>query len=165
LTLTGTASVAGDSFHKLIHTPATGWATGLQLAETIFDGGFRSATVRAAKEAYYAQVATYRQTVLSAFQNVEDNLIALRILREQLGVQNKAVAHAKLALKLVLNQYKAGTVDYASVITSQIAAYSAERTANDNAGLLMSAEVGLIMALGGGWNEKIVVAREVQKIS
>jgi NodT family efflux transporter outer membrane factor (OMF) lipoprotein len=154
LTLTGSGSAAGNSFHQLIHTPSTGWSAGLQLAETIFDGGYRSATVRAAKEAYYAQVASYRQTVLSAFQNVEDNLIALRILRQQLRVQNKAAASAKLALKLVINQYKAGTVDYASVITAQIAAYIAGKTANDDAGLLMSAEVGLIMALGGGWNEK-----------
>ena len=152
LTLTGSASAAGNSFHHLIHTPSIGWSAGMQVAETIFDAGFRAATVRAAKEAYYAQIAIYRQTVLTAFQDVEDNLIALRILKEQLRVQKKAAASAELALKLVINQYKAGTVDYASVITAQIAAYTAQKTANDNAGLLLTAEVGLVKALGGGWN-------------
>ena len=152
LTLTGSASAAGNSFHKLIHTPSIGWSAGLQVAETIFDAGFRAATVRAAKETYYAQVATYRQTVLTAFQDVEDNLIALRILKEQTIVQNRAAASANLALKLVINQYKSGTVDYASVITAQIAAFSAQKSANDVSGLLMTAEVGLIKALGGGWN-------------
>ncbi|BCA94810.1 outer membrane efflux lipoprotein [Legionella antarctica] len=154
LTLTGAASVAGNSFHQLIRTPSIGWSAGLQVAETLFDAGFRAAKVRAAKAAYYAQVAAYRQAVLTAFQDVEDNLIALRILREQLVVQKKAAASAGLALKLVINQYKAGTVDYASVITAQITAYSAQKTANDVAGLLMSSEVGLIKALGGGWDAK-----------
>ncbi len=154
LTLTGSTSVAANSFHKLIHTPSIGWSAGLQAAETLFDAGFRAARVRAAKAAFYAQVAAYRQVVLTAFQDVEDNLIALRILREQLIVQKKAAASASLALKLVINQYKAGTVDYASVITAQITAYSSQKTANDVAGLLMSTEVGLIKALGGGWDAK-----------
>ena len=90
--------------------------------------------------------------MLTAFQDVEDNLIALRILKEEWVVQNKAVASADLALKLVINQYKSGTVDYASVITSQILAYSAQKTANDVAGLEMTAAVGLVKALGGGWS-------------
>ncbi|MCL9682676.1 efflux transporter outer membrane subunit [Legionella maioricensis] len=154
LTLTGSASAAANSFHKLIHTPSIGWSAGLQAAETLFDAGFRAATVRSAKAAYYAQIAAYRQSVLTAFQDVEDNLIALRLLREQLIVQNKAAASANLALKLVINQYKAGTVDYASVVTSQINAYTAQKAANDVAGLLMSTEVGLIKALGGGWDAK-----------
>ena len=154
LTLTGSASAAANSFHKLIHTPSIGWSAGLQVAETLFDAGFRAAGVRAAKAAYIAQVAAYRQSVLIAFQDVEDNLIALRLLREQLIVQNKAAASANLALKLVVNQYKAGTVDYASVITAQITAYSAQKTANDVAGLLMSTEVTLIKALGGGWDAR-----------
>lgn len=152
LTLSGTGSAAVNSLHQLIHTPSLGWSAGMQLAETIFDAGFRAAKVRAAKEAYYAQIASYRQTVLTAFQDVEDNLIALRILREQLVVQNKAARSANFSLKLVINQYKAGTVNYASVITAQIAAYSAQKTANDAAGLLMSTEVGLIKSLGGGWS-------------
>lgn len=151
LTLTGSASAAGNTFHHLIHTPSVGWSTGLQLAQTIFDGGLRSATVRAAKAAYEAQIAAYRQTVLAAFQDVEDNLIALRLLRLQGVVQNKAAASANKALRLVINQYRAGTVAYSSVLTAQVAAFNAQKTANDVAGLQMTAAVGLIKALGGGW--------------
>ncbi|CEG56207.1 efflux transporter outer membrane subunit [Legionella fallonii] len=154
LSLTSTASAAGNTFHHLIHTPSIGWSAGVQIAETIFDAGLRAATVRAAKAAYYAQIAAYRQAVLTAFQDVEDNLIALRILGEQRLVQNRAAASSKYALKLVFNQYKAGTVDYTSVITAQITAYTAQKAANDVAGLQMSAEVGLIKALGGGWDAK-----------
>ncbi|MFI4962602.1 MAG: TolC family protein, partial [Legionellales bacterium] len=154
LTLSGTASAAGNSVHQLIHTPSIGWSLGMQVAETILDGGLRKATVRAARAAYIAQMASYRQVVLNAFQDVEDNLISLRILKEQSVVQNKAVASARLALKLVINQYKAGTVAYSSVITSQIAAYAAQKTANDVAGMEMTSAVGLIKALGGGWNQR-----------
>ncbi|KTD64952.1 efflux transporter outer membrane subunit [Legionella shakespearei] len=152
LTLTATASAAARSFKDLINTPTIGWSTGLQLAQTFFDGGFRRATVNAAKSAYMAQVAAYRQTVLTAFQDVEDMLIALRILKEQSIVQNKAAASAQLALKLVLNQYKAGTVAYIDVLASQVLAYNAQKAANDVNGLQMTAAVGLIKALGGGWN-------------
>lgn len=151
LNLSGSTNATASTFHRLIHTPAIGWAAGLQVAETIFDGGLRSATVRAAKEAYLAQVASYRQVVLTAFQDVEDNLISLRILREQSVVQNQAAASARLALKLMVNQYKAGTVDYASVLTAQITAFSAEQTANNVDGLQMTSAVGLIKSLGGGW--------------
>lgn len=151
ITLSGSGSVTARSLHQLIHTPALGWSTGVQIAETIFDGGLRSATVRAAKEAYIAQIAAYRQTVLTAFQDVEDNLLALRLLSQQSIVQNQAAAHAQEALRLVVNQYKAGTVPYASVLTAQITAYSVQKTANDVKGLQMTVAVGLIKALGGGW--------------
>lgn len=152
LNLSGTVSAAGRSLGQLINSPAIGWAYGLQLAETIFDGGLRDATVRAAKAGYMAQVASYRQTVLSAFQDVEDNLVALRILKEQGIVLNQAAASAKKALALVLNQYKAGTVPYSSVITAQITAYTAQKNAYDVVGLQMTAAVGLVKALGGGWS-------------
>ena len=82
-TLTGTTSAAGNSLHQLIHKPAISWSAGMQLAETIFDGGYRSAGVCAAKEQYMTQVANYRQVVLTAFQNVENNLISLRLLEQQ----------------------------------------------------------------------------------
>lgn len=154
LSITGSTTASGNSFHKLIHTPSLGWSAGLQLAETIFDGGLRSATVRAAKNAYLAQLAAYRQVVLTAFQDVEDNLISLRILREQSVLQNKAAASARFALKLVVNQYKAGTVNYSSVLTAQITAFSAEQSANNVDGLLMTSAVGLIKSLGGGWVAK-----------
>ncbi|MGB6976893.1 MAG: TolC family protein, partial [Gammaproteobacteria bacterium] len=97
-------------------------------------------------------VASYRQTVLSAFQNVEDNLAELRILKQQSIVQDQAAADARLALKLVFNQYRAGTVPYSSVLLSQINAYTAEKTAADTNGLKMTTAVTLIKALGGGWD-------------
>ncbi|MDI1351162.1 MAG: efflux transporter outer membrane subunit [bacterium] len=152
ITLTGSATASARSLSKLINTPVLGWSTGLQIAETFFDGGYRSAGVRAARAAYDAQVALYRQTTLTAFQDVEDNLIALRLLKEQSRVQNRAAANAQLALKLITNQYKAGTVAFNNVIQSQILAFNAQKTANDINGLQMTAAVGLIKAMGGGWN-------------
>ena len=142
--LSGSLSAGGTTLGQLLTSPSIGWSYGLQVADVIFDGGLRSATVNAAKAGYSAQVAAYRQTVLTAFQDVEDNLIALRSLKKETVVLNKA-------LQLVMNQYKAGTVPYASVITSQIAAYSAQKNAADAIGLQMTTAVGLIKALGGGW--------------
>lgn len=151
ITLTGSANAAARTLKQLVHTPVLGWSTGLQVAQLFFDGGQRAATVAAAKAGYDAQVAAYRQVVLSAFQDVEDNLIALRLLKEQSSYQSKAASSAQLALKLAINQYKAGTVNYTTVMNAQIAAFTAEKAANDVAGLQMTAAVGLIKALGGGW--------------
>jgi len=152
LTLSSSGSAAAPSFRQLINEPVLGWSIGMQVAETIIDGGLRSATVRAAKAAYWAQVASYRQVVLTAFQDVEDNLISLRILRQQAVVQDKAAASARLALKLIINQYRSGTVDYASVLTAQITSFAAEQAANEVYGLQMTSAVGLIKSLGGGWD-------------
>lgn len=155
LTLTGSASDAARTLTQFFHTPVLGWSVGMQLAQTFFDGGLRAATVNAARAKYDAQVAAYRQVVLVAFQDVEDNLIALRLLKEQSVFQNKAAESAALALKLVINQYKAGTVPYSTVMTAQITAYTAKKAANDVAGLQMTAAVGLVKALGGGWNPSL----------
>lgn len=152
LTFTGSSSNQGLGFAHWFTMPPMSWSIGAQLAETIFDGGLRSATVAAMRATYQAQVASYRQTVLAAFQDVEDNLASLRILAAESIVQNEAAATAQRALELVLNQYKAGTVPYASVIVAQITAYNAEKNAADINGQRMTAAVGLIKALGGGWN-------------
>jgi NodT family efflux transporter outer membrane factor (OMF) lipoprotein len=151
LTLTGTVSAAGHSFHQLLKKPAISWALGMQVAETIFDGGYRNATVRAAKEQYLAQVANYRQVVLTAFQSVEDNLVALRYLEEQSIAQDKAEKDAKLALKIVKNEYKAGTVSYANILSSQISALTVAQASAELDGLQMSSAVTLVKSLGGGW--------------
>ncbi|HHF7374387.1 efflux transporter outer membrane subunit [Legionella bozemanae] len=151
LTLNGTVSAAGRSFHQLIHKPAISWSAGMQLAETFFDGGYRAAGVRAAKEQYIAQVANYRQVVLTAFQDVEDNLISLRLLEKQGITQDKQATDALYALKIVKNQYKAGTVPYMNVLTAQISALAAEQAATQIDGLQMTSAVGLVKALGGGW--------------
>ncbi|WP_131794794.1 efflux transporter outer membrane subunit [Fluoribacter gormanii] len=151
LTLNGTVSAAGHNFHQLIHKPTISWSTGMQLAETIFDGGYRAAGVRASKEQYMAQVANYRQVVLTAFQDVEDNLVALRLLEKQSVVQDKEATDALFALKIVKNQYKAGTVPYYNVLLAQISALTTEQAAAQIDGLQMTSAVGLVKALGGGW--------------
>lgn len=151
LNLSATASVQHQGFAHWFSVPALNWAVGPQLAETLLDGGLRKATTQAARENYTATVASYRQTVLTAFQEVEDNLISLRVLAEENNVQNRAAADALKALQLVLNQYKAGTAAYSDVLTAQTAAYTAEKNAADIAGQRMVAAAGLIKALGGGW--------------
>ncbi|HEX4044418.1 MAG TPA: efflux transporter outer membrane subunit [Gammaproteobacteria bacterium] len=153
LTLTGNASSTGQNLGHWISLPAIGWAYGPQLAETIFDGGLRQATVTAARANYDATVATYRQTVLAAFQEVEDNLAALRILGAEAAVQKQAVNSAQQALKIIVNQYKAGTTDYTSVMLAQTVAFAAEKNWVDVEYARMTAAVGLIKSLGGGWNQ------------
>lgn len=151
LNLSATGSLQNQGLSNWFSLPSLVWSVGSTLAETLFDGGLRTAVTKAARANYCATVANYRQTVLSAFQDVEDNMAALRILNSEYKVQNEAAANARLALKLITNQYKAGIVAYSSVITAQIAAFTAEKTAADLNGLRMTASVGLIKALGGGW--------------
>lgn len=156
LNLSATSSVTNPGFTKWFSVPAMSWAVGPQLAQTLLDGGLRDATLAAAKANYNATVANYRQTVLTAFQNVEDSLASLRILKKQVVVQNKAAQSARTALKLVMNQYKAGTVAYTDVITAQNAAYTAEKAAADIIGQEVVSAVSLIKALGGGWDDTLL---------
>ena len=153
LSLSGSASSQHTGLAHWFSVPSLNWSIGPQLAETLFDGGLRNATTGAAWANYYATVGTYRQTVLAAFQDVEDNLVAVRVLKEQSVIDNKAAADARLALKLVINQYKSGIVPFSSVITAETAAFAAEKTAADVNYLRMTSAVGLIKALGGGWND------------
>ncbi len=152
LSLSGTASMAGANYAHWFSLPMLAWAVGPQLAQNLFDGGLRQATTDAARANYQSTVALYRQAVLAAFQDVEDNLVSIRLLQAQVAALNKAAADAKRAEKLILNQYKAGTVAYSSVLTAQINAYTAQKTAADVVGLQMASAVGLIKALGGGWD-------------
>lgn len=152
LTLSATGNAAGvGSFGQFLSAPILGWSVGPQLAQLIYDGGFRAAGVRAARANYWSTVATYRQTVLAAFQNVEDNLVSLRLLNQQAATLHKAADDASAAVKLITNQYQAGTVAYANVITSQTTAYNAQKAALDVDYLQVAAAVGLIQALGGCW--------------
>lgn len=152
LTLSGAGGINGiGSIGKWLSHPASSWAFGAQLAETIFEGGLRMATVRAAEANYRATVASYRQTVLAAFQNVEDNLVSLRILQQQENILEKAVADARHATQVTLNQYRAGTVVFSTVLLAETAQFTAEKNANDVRYLQMSSAAGLIQALGGGW--------------
>jgi len=152
LPLSATASYQAKNYAHWFSIPLTNWSLGAQLADTIVDGGLRSATIAAARANYLATVATYKQTILAAFQDVEDNLASQHYLKDQTNVANKAAADARFALTLIINQYKAGTVAYTDVITAQNTAYTAEKTAADLNGQRMVAAVGLIKALGGGWD-------------
>jgi NodT family efflux transporter outer membrane factor (OMF) lipoprotein len=131
--------------------PSRFWSLGPALAQTIFDGGLRSARQEQAKAAWEASVATYRQTVLAAISDVEDNLAALRILEREASVQDEALQAARRSLDIASNQYKAGITSYLNVVTAQAAALSAESSANSLRIRRMAAGVGLIRALGGGW--------------
>ncbi len=118
----------------------------------MFDGGLRRALTDQALAAYDSNVASYRQTVLTGFQEVEDNLAALRILEDEAGAQDEAVKAAQKSVTIAMNQYKAGIVSYLSVIVTQSTYLSNQRTALDILGRRMTANVLLIKALGGGWN-------------
>lgn len=152
LSLSAIASEAHQNYSHWFFIPAMNWTLGSQLAETILDGGLRSATVAAARANYEATVATYKQTVLAAFQEVEDNLASERILKQQSIELEKSAIDAHRALQLVINQYKSGTAQYSDVITAQTTAYTAEKAAADMRGQRMTSAVSLIKALGGGWN-------------
>jgi NodT family efflux transporter outer membrane factor (OMF) lipoprotein len=152
LTLTGSDVYSGPSMSELIRAPNRVWSFGPELAETLFDGGLRRAQVSGARAAYDASVATYRQTVLAGFQQVEDEVVTLRVLEQQAVIEDSAVAAAREAEKLTLNQYKAGTVPYSSVITAQTTRLSAEETALTVLSSRLQASVALIEAVGGGWD-------------
>jgi NodT family efflux transporter outer membrane factor (OMF) lipoprotein len=132
--------------------PARFWSVGAAISETLFEGGLRKAQTEQARAAYDATVASYRQTVLTGFQQVEDNLAALRILEQQAAVQEQAVKAAQDSLAVTMNQYKAGIVSYLNVIVAQTAALSDQEVAVNILGQRMTASVLLIEALGGGWS-------------
>jgi NodT family efflux transporter outer membrane factor (OMF) lipoprotein len=152
LTLSGSDDYIGSSMSHLIRASNQVWSFGPALAETLFDGGLRRAQVAQARAAYEGTVDAYRQTVLAGFQQVEDEIVTLRVLAQQAVIEDAAVAAAREAEKLTLNQYKAGTVPYSSVITAQTTRLSAEETALTVLSSRLQASVALIEAIGGGWN-------------
>lgn len=151
LTLSASGGYRGSSFHDWIDLPNRFWSIGPNLAMTLFDGGARSAEVERAEAAYDQTVAQYRQSVLDSFREVEDYLVQLNVMEHEAQVQQQAVESARESLRLIQNQYKAGTVDFNSVVTVQATALSNERTALTLLGSRLTASVQLIAALGGGW--------------
>jgi len=127
------------------------WSVGMGMTQTLFDGGLRGAQVDRARAAYDASVASYRETVLTGYQEIEDSLAAQRILDSEARTQDEAVEAAQQSLAVILNQYQAGIVSYLNVIVAQTIALSNQRTAVDILGRRMNAAVLLIKALGGGW--------------
>lgn len=148
----GTGGFESGAITTLLQGPSTLWSLGPSAALTIFDVGRRRAYSDQAIAAYDASVASYRQTVLTSFQQVEDNLAALRILEQEAGVQKVAVDAAERSLDLSNTRYEGGVTSYLEVITAQNAALSDEVTAVNILGRRMASAVLLIEALGGGWN-------------
>ncbi|KVC98671.1 RND transporter [Burkholderia ubonensis] len=159
LTLSAQGGVQSSVWSNLFTLPARFWTVGPQLAATLFDAGLRAAQTEAARATYDQDVAAYRLSVLTAFQDVEDNLASQRILAREIDVQRQAVDSAEHALAIVTNQYKAGTVDYLNVLTAQTTAFSAHQKLATIAGQRMVSSVGLVKALGGGWDVS-QIARE-----
>ena len=160
LTLTASYGFASSGLSKLLRASNSFWSVGSQLAETVFDAGLRSAQVEAARALYDENVATYRQTVLTGFQQVEDELAALRILAQEAEVQANAVRLAQLAERLTLNQYQAGTVAYTAVLTAQTTRLNNEETALAILQNRFIASVALVQALGGGWSASSLPNRD-----
>ncbi|CAJ2764926.1 outer membrane efflux lipoprotein [Burkholderia pseudomallei] len=159
LTLSASGGFQSSVWSQLFTLPARFWSVGPQLAATLFDAGLRAAQTEAARATYDQDVAAYRAAVLSAFQDVEDNLASQRILEQEIVVQRQAVESAQHSLDITLNQYKAGTVGYLNVLTAQTTAFSARQKLATLSGQRMVSSVGLVKALGGGWDGS-QIARE-----
>jgi NodT family efflux transporter outer membrane factor (OMF) lipoprotein len=164
VTLSATAGFESGSIAKWFMWPSRFFSVGPAVTETVFDGGLRSAQTASARAAYDASVAGYRESVLGAFQDVEDNLAALRILETEAREQDEAVRAAERSLALTTNQYRAGIVSYLNVVIAQTAALTSEQTAVGIRGRRLNASVLLIKALGGGWSvDQLPTDREVTR--
>jgi NodT family efflux transporter outer membrane factor (OMF) lipoprotein len=150
-TLNGSFGYLGDPFIKQIAAANPIWSYGLSLAQPLFNGWLTDAQVDAARQNYNASVATYRQTVLTAFQQVEDQLAALPILTHELDIQSQAVAAAEQSVQIALNEYRAGTQNFTTVVTAEATALSDEESALSTRAQRLTASVTLVVALGGGW--------------
>jgi NodT family efflux transporter outer membrane factor (OMF) lipoprotein len=152
ITLTGTAGFESSALHELFDWPSRIWALGASVAETVFDGGLRRANIDQAVAAYHATVASYRQTVLSAFQQVEDALAALRILAQELVDQRAVVELAQRAFELEKARYEKGLDPYIDLALQQTALLAAQQTLVSVESSQMVFAVALVEALGGGWD-------------
>jgi NodT family efflux transporter outer membrane factor (OMF) lipoprotein len=152
LTLGLSGGLEGNKITNWLIWPSRFWAAGPTLAETLFDAGRRRATSDAARDNYDAMVASYRETVLAAFQEVEDNLATLRVLEKEAQQQNDAVAEARRGVELFTSLYEGGADPYLQVVTAQTIQLLNERNAVDILRRRMDASVSLIKGLGGGWD-------------
>jgi NodT family efflux transporter outer membrane factor (OMF) lipoprotein len=152
VTLNGAGGFASTTPGTWIQGPSALWSLGGSAVETLFDAGRRHALTNQARDAYEQQTANYRQSVLNAFQEVEDSLAALRILQDESVTQDAAVNSARRSLAISTNRYKGGVTTYLEVLTAQTTQLSNERTQADITTRQFAASVQLIKALGGGWN-------------
>jgi NodT family efflux transporter outer membrane factor (OMF) lipoprotein len=153
LSLSAAGGYRSGSLQDWISTPNRFWSIGPEFAMTLFDGGLIRSQVAQAEAGYDQTVAFYRQTVLDSFREAEDYMVQLDVLEEESGVQQEALDAAREALRLITNQYRAGTVDYNSVVTNQATALNNERTVLTLMGTRLTTSVQLIAALGGGWEQ------------
>jgi NodT family efflux transporter outer membrane factor (OMF) lipoprotein len=151
LRLSGSAGLGAARIGDLFSASSLVWAFGLSAAQTLFSGGLRGAQVDSARAGFDRAVANYRQTVLTAFQGVEDQLVASRVLGQQLALRQQASRAADQVEEQVLNRYKAGQVSYTEVITAQVTAQNARRALVQLQSSRQVASVTLIQSLGGGW--------------
>ncbi len=151
VSLSGAAGFQSPRYQRLFSAPSELWSLGAAAAVPLFDSGKVRAGVAQARAVYDASLATYRQTVLTAFQEVEDNLAAVNILAQEAVVQDRALAAARKSATITLNQYRAGTVSYLNVVTAQSAQLNAERTNVELLGHRLNAGVVLFKAAGGAW--------------
>lgn len=152
LSISGNAGYEGSPLGSLISAPFKFWTLGAQAADSILDWGQRHDLVQSARAAYESSAANYRQTVLTALQQVEDNLAGLRILKDESKVEEAAVAEATQATQIALNEYNAGTVDFTTVAAAQVTELTNRETALGIIQNQLDSSVALIQALGGGWN-------------
>ena len=157
IALTGSAGYLNTTLSSLFSAPGLLWSLGAGLTETIFDGGKRGALTDQAMAAYEGSVANYRQTVLAAFQEVEDNLSTLRIISQEMKQQDAAVESSQRALTAARDRYVSGVDPYLNVVTAQITLLTSKRTAMNLRMQQLIASVQLIKSLGGGWNQSLDV--------
>jgi NodT family efflux transporter outer membrane factor (OMF) lipoprotein len=153
LTLSATGGYEASQLQTLFRAPSRFWSLGANLGDVLFDFGRRHAEVEAARAAYDASVAGYRGTVLQAFQEIEDDLASLRLLEAEAQVQDAAVIEAADAARIAMNEYRAGTVDYTTVATAQVAELNDRQTALTVLQSRLTNAVALMVALGGGWQQ------------
>ncbi len=152
ITLSASAGFGSTSIADWFAWPNRFWSVGPALAETIFDGGLRRGAVQQYQAAYDQAVANYRETVLTAFQQVEDNLAAVRVLSKEIRQQDTAVVSAQRNLEIAQERYRAGIDPYLNVITAQTTLLTNQQTAVNLRVQQMTSSVQLIKALGGGWD-------------
>jgi NodT family efflux transporter outer membrane factor (OMF) lipoprotein len=152
LTLTGAGGFESSAFHNWLSWPSRFWSVGASIPETIFDAGLRRATVQQYVSTYNADLASYRQTVLGAFQQVEDSLAEVRILSKEIQQEQQAVESAQIYLKLEKARYETGVDPYADVLIAQTTVLSDQQILNALQVQQMTSAVALVEALGGGWD-------------
>ncbi len=156
VSLSGLIGYSGNPFNAAFGASNPVWSFGASLAQPLFNGGLTTAQVEAARQAYQADVATYRETVLTAIQQVEDALSSIRIFSKEVTVQAEDVRISRQATQITLNEYKAGTQAFTAVVTAETQQLGAEESLLSTQGQLQADAVDLIVALGGGWSQAML---------